>query len=66
MGIRANGFYEKKIWMKQYMTIEIEGKVYPFIKREVFLDMKKNGLVPKGIKPIPIKYAKEIDKVLNP
>ncbi len=56
----------KKEFLREYMTIDIKGKIYPFIKREVFLDMEKEGLVPKGIEPIPLKYAKEIDKVLNP
>ena len=57
----------KEEWSEQYpLTTEIEGKVYPLMNREAFLNLKKKGLTPKGMKPIPVKYAKEIDKIFNP
>ena len=55
----------KKEWLKAYATIKIKGKIYPFMNRKIFLDMKKRGLVPKGIESIPIKYAKKIEKEMG-
>ena len=57
----------EKEWFEQYpLTTIIEDKVYPLMNRKAFLDLKKKGLTPKGMKPIPIKYAEKIDKIFNP
>lgn len=55
----------KKQFLKEHFIIKIAGKTYPFMSRKRFFEMKKEGKIPKGIEPLPKRYAKKIEEMMN-